>query len=84
MEYWGTIVGQKFVDTFQWNGKDYHRYLISFKEHEGVHLLNRCVEYEQALIGAEIMFDYSSEKSKITRYKVLKYIPIEELQKNSQ
>lgn len=84
MKNFGTIIEQRFVKSFQWNGKDYNNYIIRFKEYEGLHLINRCVEHEQALIGAQIMFDYSNTQGKVVKYRIINYIPIEELQKNSQ
>ena len=84
MKNLGIIIEQKFVESFEWNEKEFNKYLIRFKEYEGFHLINRCLDYEQALIGAQIIFDYSNRESKVSKYKVIKYIPIEELQKNSQ
>lgn len=71
MENMGTIIEQQLVKSFEWNGKYYNKYLIRFKEHQGFHLINRCLDYHQELIGSQIIFDYSSEQSRVTKYKII-------------
>lgn len=75
----GTIIKQSFIKTFEWNGMTFNQYLIQFNEYKGYHFINRSDEYEQALIGAVLMFDYSAQESKVKKYKVVKYVPMEEL-----
>ena len=63
---YGVINTQRFLDKFNWNGKEFYSYLISFNEYDGFFRIVRQSDYEQALIGAQMIFSYSQESSKIT------------------
>jgi hypothetical protein len=81
MKNFGTIVSQELIDTFYWQDKEFNKYLIKFKEYEGLHLINRYAKYEQALIGAQILFDYSFKGNEVKKYRVVTYKSLEEINK---
>jgi|LakMenE01Jun11ns_1017448.scaffolds.fasta_scaffold9522702_2 hypothetical protein len=68
---YGVINSQRFLDKFNWNGKEFYSYLISFNEYDGFFRIVRQSDYEQALIGAQMIFSYSQESSKITKYRIV-------------
>lgn len=68
---YGVINSQRFLDKFTWNGKEFYSYLISFNEYDGFFRIVRQSNYEQALIGAQMIFSYSQEEAKINRYRIV-------------
>ena len=78
LKNFGVIRTQKFLSEFNWMGKTFNSYLISFNEYEGYFRINRAIDYEQALIGAQVLFNVTSEQpDKIQKYKILGYEIIE-------
>lgn len=78
LKNFGIIQTQKFLSEFTWMGKKFNSYLISFNEYDGFFRINRSVDYEQALIGAQVLFNVTSEQpDKIQKYKILGYEIIE-------
>jgi len=78
LKNFGVIKTQKLLSQFTWMGKTFNSYLISFNEYEGYFRINRAVDYEQALIGAQVLFNVTSEQpDKIQKYKILGYEIIE-------
>jgi hypothetical protein len=67
----GVIKTQKYLSTFEWNEIEFNSYIIEFENIEGIFKINRSVEYEQALIGAQIMFNASEDLSSIKKYKIM-------------
>ncbi len=70
---YGTVIKQKFIDEFNWKGKLFYSYIIQFKEYEGLFRIVRESSHEQALIGANMMFNYSQEKEQIEGYRIVSY-----------
>lgn len=70
---YGVVSSQRLIEEFTWNEKDFYSYLITFNEYEGYFRLIRESIHEQALIGAQMIFDYSDEQEKITKYRVIGY-----------
>lgn len=68
---YGVINSQIFLDKFTWNGKEFYSYLISFNEYDGFFRIVRQSNYEQALIGAQMIFSYSQEEAKINKYRIV-------------
>ena len=68
---YGVINSQRFLDKFTWNGKEFYSYLISFNEYDGFFRIVRQSNYEQALIGAQMIFSYSQEEAKINKYRIV-------------
>ena len=73
LKNYSVITSQQFIENFTWNDIEFNSYIISFKHFEGIFKINRSVEYEQALIGAKIMFNVSDDLTKISRYKIVGY-----------
>lgn len=69
----GTIATQRLLEEFTWNEKDFYSYLISFNEYEGFFRIVRESIHEQALIGGQMLFNYSNEEEKITKYRIIGY-----------
>lgn len=67
----GTIERQSYLEEFVWNKKKYFSYLIKFEEHEGLFKINRCSEYEQALIGGKLIFNVNQDLTRISNYRIL-------------
>jgi hypothetical protein len=81
MKHLGTIIEQKYVKSFEYKGSYFNQYLVRFQEWCDYIYMNRDNKHEQALIGAEVLFDYDVDKNKISKYRILNYTPIEELKK---
>ena len=69
----GTIATQRLLEEFTWNEKDFYSYLISFNEYDGFFRIIRESSHEQALIGGQMLFNYSNEEEKITKYRIIGY-----------
>lgn len=68
---YGTIEKQYYLDEFIWNERNYYCYLIKFQEYDGLFKLNRYSEYEQALIGAKLIFNVNEDLTMISKYRIL-------------
>lgn len=69
----GTIKTQELIQEFNWNKKDFYSYLITFNEYDGFFRIVRQSDHEQALIGAQVLFNYSSEEERIVKYRIIGY-----------
>lgn len=70
----GVIITQRYLTEYEWKGLKYFSYLISFNEYEGLFIINRSQKYEQALIGAKVLFNVDKfDIAKIQNYKILGY-----------
>lgn len=69
----GIVCSQKFLEEFEWQDKKFYSYLITFNEYQGFFRIIRQSNYEQALIGAKMIFNYSSEQDKISKYRIIGY-----------
>ena len=81
---YGVINTQRFLDKFNWNGKVFYSYLISFNEYDGFFRIVRQSDYEQALIGAQMIFSYSQESSKITKYRIVGFAGLTSTKKQNR
>jgi len=81
---YGVINTQRFLDKFNWNGKEFYSYLISFNEYDGFFRIVRQATYEQALIGAQMIFAYSQESSKITKYRIVGFVNLTSTKKQNK
>ena len=73
LKNYGIVETQKLIEEFEWNDKLFVSYLITFEEYEGYFKIIREVIHEQALIGAKMIFNYSEEEDRITKYRILGY-----------
>ena len=73
----GIINSQRLLEKFDWNKKTFYSYLISFNEFEGYYRIVREQRHEQALIGAQMIFNYSELEERITKYRVVGYIGLD-------
>jgi hypothetical protein len=73
----GIIKSQTYLSTFTWNKKEFNSYMIELKDVNGIFKINRSTEHEQALIGAQIMFNLSDDLSSVKRYKLVGYETVE-------
>ena len=71
LKNYGIIKTQSLIEEFEWNKKQFYSYLITFKEYEGYFKIVREARHEQALIGAKMIFDYSSNEEKIVKYRII-------------
>jgi hypothetical protein len=71
LKNYGIIKSQSLIEEFEWNKKQFYSYLITFKEYEGYFKIVREARHEQALIGAKMIFDYSSNEEKIVKYRII-------------
>lgn len=67
----GIISSQRLLEEFEWKKNKFYSYLITFNEYDGYFRIIRDAKYEQSLIGAQMVFNYSSIEDKITRYRIL-------------
>jgi len=81
---YGVINSQRFLDKFNWNGKEFYSYLISFNEYDGFFRIVRQSNYEQALIGAQMIFSYSSEDAKINKYRIVGFAGLTSTKKQNK
>lgn len=81
---YGVINSQRFLDKFTWNGKEFYSYLISFNEYDGFFRIVRQSNYEQALIGAQMIFSYSSEDGKINKYRIVGFAGLTSTKKENK
>ncbi len=81
---YGVINSQRFLDKFTWNGKEFYSYLISFNEYDGFFRIVRQSNYEQALIGAQMIFSYSSEEAKINKYRIVGFAGLTSTKKQNK
>ena len=81
---YGVINSQRFLDKFTWNGKEFYSYLISFNEYDGFFRIVRQSNYEQALIGAQMIFSYSSEDAKINKYRIVGFAGLTSTKKQNK
>lgn len=70
---YGVVNSQRLIEEFEWQEKNFFSYLISFNEYNGFFKIVRQSNHEQALIGAQMIFAYSAEKGRITKYRILNY-----------
>lgn len=82
-KYYGTVNSQKFIDEFFWNNKLFYSYLITFNEYDGYFRIVRESKHEQALIGGVMLFNYSNEEDKISKYKIAGFKELNKLNKNN-
>jgi hypothetical protein len=83
----GIIQTQSLIEEFEWNKKQFYSYLITFKEYDGYFRIVRQAKHEQALIGAKMIFNYSSNEEKIVKYRIIGFeeqLPIKELSEKSR
>lgn len=78
----GIINSQKFIEEFEWKNKKFYSYLITFNEYQGFFRIIRQSNYEQALIGAKMMFNYCSEQDKISKYRIIGYEQVKAVKSN--
>lgn len=71
LKNYGIIKTQSLIEEFEWNEKQFCSYLITFKEYEGYFKIVRESRHEQALIGAKMIFNYSSNEEKIVKYRII-------------
>jgi hypothetical protein len=71
LKNYGIIKTQSLIEEFEWNKKQFYSYLITFKEYEGYFKIVREARHEQALIGAKMIFNYSSNEEKIVKYRII-------------
>jgi hypothetical protein len=71
LKNFGVVETQTLIEEFKWNDKLFVSYLITFEEYEGYFKIVREVRHEQALIGAKMIFNYSEEEDRITKYRII-------------
>ena len=81
MKHLGTIIEQKYVKSFEYKGRNFNQYIVRFQEWCDYIIINRNDKHEQALIGAQLLFDYDVQLNKISKYRVINYKTVEELKK---
>lgn len=69
----GIISTQKLIQQFTWKEKEFFSYLISFNEFDGFFRVIREVRHEQALIGAQVLFNIKEDTDQISGYKIIGY-----------
>lgn len=77
LKNYGVINSQQFIEEFIWNKKKFYSYLISFNEYEGYFRIIRDATFEQALIGAHMVFNYSEFEERIVKYRIIGYRDME-------
>lgn len=71
LKNYGIVETQKLIEEFEWNEKSFVSYLITFEEYEGYFKIVREVKHEQALVGAKMIFNYSQQEDRITKYRIV-------------